>query len=249
MIQFYFKDLQEVPDTPGIYMITNMIDGKRYIGQSIHIRTRLKNHRCRSHYSGDKEYDKVFYRAIRKYGIENFSINILEECEKEKLNEREVYWIKFYDTYNNGYNKTSGGNNNLGDQGEEKHHNHKLTKEDVIDIRTRYNNHERKKEVYELYKDRINFTGFHKIWGGATWKNVMMEVYTEENKKFHLHNTGQVGSSNGKAKLNEEQVYDIRLRRKNGENRNEVYKDYSHLLTKGSFDCVWYYNNWKNIIV
>lgn len=250
MIKKYdFYNLNNIPNTSGIYMITNTINNKSYIGQSIHLRKRLTDHRCRSHYSGDREYNKTFYRSIRKYGIENFTIQILEECDKEFLDERETYWIEFYDTYNNGYNETTGGGSGQQHIKGEKHPNHKLTEKDIIDIRTRYNNHERKKEVYSLYKDRINFTGFHKIWTGTTWKNIMMDVYTEENKKFHLHNTGQSGSSNGKAKLNEKQVYDIRLRKKNGESFDNVYEDYSHLLTKGSFQCVWYNQNWKNIIV
>ena len=46
-----------------------------------------------------------------KYGIENFSFEVIEECEKEKLNDREIYWISFYNSNNknNGYNLTNGG--------------------------------------------------------------------------------------------------------------------------------------------
>ena len=69
---------------------------------------------------------------------------------------------------------TAGGEDNQGDS----HPRHKLTKEDVIDIRTRYDNLERKKEVYQLYKDRIGESGFSKIWKGNTWTSIMMEVYT-----------------------------------------------------------------------
>lgn len=108
---------------------------------------------------------------------------------------------------------TTGGEDNIGDS----HPNHKLTEKDIIDIRIRYNNLQRKKEVYEIYKDRIGETGFGKIWKGETWKHIMPEVYTPENKEFHLHNTGNKGSSNGRSRLTEEDVYNIRLRRKNGE--------------------------------
>lgn len=63
-----------------------------------------------------------------------------------------------------------------------------------------------------------------------------MEVYTEENKIFHKHNTGQKGSQNGRSKLTEEDVLAIRLRRKNGEKQSEVYEDYKYTgITKGSF--------------
>lgn len=77
----------------------------------------------------------------------------------------------------------------------------------------------------------------------------MPEVYTEENKLFHKNNTGNSGSSNGRARLTEEDVKNIRLRRKQGENIKTVYQDYKDKLTYGSFSNVWTYQNWKNIIV
>jgi hypothetical protein len=161
------------------------------------------------------------------------------------LSEKEIYYIEYFDTYHNGYNMTKGGENNIG----ESHPRHKLTEEDVIDIRTRYDNLERRKEVYELYKDRIGDSGFSKIWKGETWKNIKMEVYTPENKKFHLHNIANKGSENGRARLTEDEVRTIRLRRKNGEKCSKVYEDYKDNLTQGSFKNVWTYQNWKNIVV
>lgn len=140
---------------------------------------------------------------------------------------------------------TVGGEDNRG----ESHPKHKLTQTDVEDIRTRYDNLERRYEVYEIYKHRIGESGFSKIWKGETWKHVMPEVYTEENKKFHLHNTANKGSKNGRACLTEEDVYNIRLRRKNGEKIRKVYEDYKDKLTYGSFANVWTYQNWKNIVV
>ena len=77
----------------------------------------------------------------------------------------------------------------------------------------------------------------------------MPEVYTEENKNFHKHNTSNCGSSNGRSRLNEQEVYEIRIRRKNGEKLMDVYQDYSDKLTYKSFTNVWTYQNWKNIIV
>lgn len=85
----------------GIYKITNRINGKSYIGQSINIEKRFKQH-C----TGDKQLiDKV----ISKYGKENFTFEILEECSIEKLDEREIKWISFYDSFKHGYNLTTGG--------------------------------------------------------------------------------------------------------------------------------------------
>ena len=59
---------------------------------------------------------------------------------------------------------TAGGEDNQG----ESHPSHKLTESDVLDIRIRYDNLERRQEVYELYKDRIGESGFSKIWKGET---------------------------------------------------------------------------------
>lgn len=94
----------------GIYKIENLINAKKYIGQSICITDRWKQHRVDGFNPNSKVYDRPLYRSFRKYGLKNFSFEILELCDSEKLNEREVYWIKFYDSFNNGYNLTPGGN-------------------------------------------------------------------------------------------------------------------------------------------
>ena len=161
------------------------------------------------------------------------------------MSEKEKFYIAKYDTFYNGYNMTAGGEDNQG----ESHPGHKLLQADIIDIRTRYDNLERRKDVYDLYKNRIGESGFSKIWKGETWKTIMMEVYTPENKLYHLHDTANKGSSNGRARLTEEDVKQIRLRRKNGEQLKEVYKDYQDKITKGSFTNIWTYQNWKNIVV
>ena len=227
----------------GIYKITNQLNNHSYIGLSTKVEERWKYHQ--SPYNQQRESYKSLYKAFEKYGIKNFTFEILEECSIQELGEKEKYYIAKYDTYKNGYNMTTGGENNVGSA----HPNHKLTDEDIINIRIRYNNLERRKEVYELYKDRIGESGFGKIWKGESWQHIMPEVYTLENKEFHLHNTGNKGSSNGRSRLTEEDVRNIRIRRKNGEQLKDVYEDYKDKLTKGSFTNVWSYQNWKDIVV
>ena len=230
----------------GIYQIKNMVNGKTYVGQSNDISRRWDQHLSASEW--ERYSEKPLYKAFLKYGIENFEFSILEECPLEQLNEKEIYWIKKLDSlcHHNGYNINSGGQS----PAEENHPRHKLTKEDVIDIRTRYNNHERCKEVEKLYANKIGHSGFSKIWKGETWKSIMPEVYTIENKKFHRHNTGNVGSSNGRALLTEEDVYNIRIRKKDGETPKEVYKDY--ITTGIQYACflqTWENRNWKHVVV
>ena len=93
----------------GIYKIENLISGKVYIGQSTNIQ-----HRCNSHkleLKKGKHFCKLLQKDWNTYGEENFSFLIIEECEKEKLNDREIYWIKTYGGVNssNVYNEQSGG--------------------------------------------------------------------------------------------------------------------------------------------
>ena len=90
----------------GIYCITNLINGKKYIGQSRNIEKRWKKHRRSINSKNNKTY---LHNAFCKYGLDNFSFEVLEECKVEDLNEKEIYWISFYDTYKNGYNLTLGG--------------------------------------------------------------------------------------------------------------------------------------------
>lgn len=93
----------------GIYKVTNKINNKCYIGQSVDIKSRFQQHESQAYNKKRNSYNFTLYRAIRKYGIKNFSFEIIEECPKEILNEREQYWINYYDSYNNGYNMTIGG--------------------------------------------------------------------------------------------------------------------------------------------
>lgn len=100
----------------GIYKITNLINQKVYIGQSVDIEKRWKTHKTHSLDYYGEDFNCVFYKAIRKYGLENFSFEVIEECSKEELDEKEKYWIKFYNSFLgfencNGYNMTLGGNN------------------------------------------------------------------------------------------------------------------------------------------
>lgn len=92
-----------------IYKITNNINGKIYIGQT---KTSI-NRRFVSHKSAARRgINYILYKAIRKYGQENFKIELIEEVENNLANEREMFWIAEYNSTNNkfGYNSSIGGN-------------------------------------------------------------------------------------------------------------------------------------------
>lgn len=91
----------------GIYKITNLETGQAYIGQSLNIRERLRTH-IKAGLGIDSSANR-FYTAMKEIGPENFSYEVLEKCDKEQLNERERYWIDFYDAIGFGYNETKGG--------------------------------------------------------------------------------------------------------------------------------------------
>ena len=91
-----------------VYKITNDINNKVYVGLTFSaIENRWKTHlhdknawSCRN---------RPLYRAMNKYGVEHFHIEEIEECDNSIVNEREQYWIEYYNSYHNGYNATLGG--------------------------------------------------------------------------------------------------------------------------------------------
>jgi len=91
-----------------IYKWTNKINNKSYIGQTCNEESRKFDHlypRVKSH----------FHSAILKYGADNFNYTVLEyNIPEYDLSDREIYWINFYDSYNNGYNMTMGGEGTRG---------------------------------------------------------------------------------------------------------------------------------------
>ena len=98
----------------GIYKITNKINGHCYIGQSICIEKRWKDHRIAAFNTNDPSYDYPLYRAFRKYGIDNFVWEVLEQVENTSLDEKEIYYISLYNSFENGYNQTPGGSSGGG---------------------------------------------------------------------------------------------------------------------------------------
>lgn len=160
----------------GIYKITNNINGKIYIGQSVDIERRLKEHKRRE----EQQIDQ----AIQKYGIDNFSFDILEECDSDLLNEREEYWTKQYNsTIPNGYNIGVVKSNAIG----ENNGMSKLTDDDIIIIRECYKNKtfNSAAELARQLFPNMNPDYLSEIFYGKKWTHLKMEVYTDELKTYY----------------------------------------------------------------
>jgi len=88
-----------------IYIFKNLLNNKVYVGQTNNP-TKRKYEHMKNVQDGHKG---ILYYSIRKHGEENFLFEVIEECNDHESNEREMFWIKHYDSFENGYNLTTGG--------------------------------------------------------------------------------------------------------------------------------------------
>lgn len=210
----------------GIYKILNKVNGKFYIGQSNDIERRWKEHCSPSRY---KISNIPLEWAIHKYGKDSFSLEVLQECSLEQLNDLETYWIKKTEAVQKGYNCNTGGN--TGVQGEQ-NPNSKLSESDVYFIRKCYN--ERiitQKEAYEVVKDKVSFGTFQAVWQGKSWPNIMPEVYTDKNKEYYSKKAGIKVMS----RLSDEQIMSLRKKYADGFTAKQLYCDYADKMSYQSF--------------
>lgn len=212
--------------TKGIYKIENLINNKCYIGKSSDIEKRWQYHKNRMNDS--REFNKPLYKAFRKYGIDNFSFEIIEPLEENYdicSNERERYWIKYYNSYGNtGYNATHGGDGGQTVLDPRKKYG-KLTTEEVIYLRKRYAEGKYPKSyIWKVeFKNKISERGFEAIWLGQKAREVMPEVFTEENKKKQLIlSRAYEGVLRRRVSLAEKNK--IKERINNGESANQIWR-------------------------
>lgn len=192
-----------------IYKI-NFSNGKVYIGQTNDFTARRNQHLS----DAKMNVDYKIYRAMRKYNTTKDDFEIIESNidSQDLANEREIYWIAFYDSYHNGYNSTPGGQTGSYCLGEKSHF-AKLSEEDVINIRRiRYTKKYQRSEIWELYKKQISESAFGKVWNYESWKHILPELNTEELRTFYRQlRKNAKGDKNGRSKFTNEEVYELRV--------------------------------------
>lgn len=95
-----------------IYKITNTVNGKVYIGQTRYtVEWRWHTHLYATYNEIAGDHNTLLHKAIRKYGIDAFLVETIDECDSSELNDKEIFWIKHFNSYDSdyGYNMTLGG--------------------------------------------------------------------------------------------------------------------------------------------
>lgn len=221
-----------------VYKIINKTDGKFYFGSTKNLEKRIDVHF--NPLSGSERQHNNLHKDIEKLGKENFIVEIV--CEtSDDIEAARIEGAMIRDNTDNVlcYNIANGSSGRR-----------VFYDSEIIFIRKLYEMCEMiGSEVYEKYfYDKVTPRAFSKVWNGETFKDIYYHVYTEDNKSYHASKSRSLaGAKNGMAILTEEDVRNIRQKRKDGLSRIDVYEEYSNLLTRGSFECVWYYSNWKHI--
>lgn len=174
-----------------IYEYVNKINGKRYIGQTNDIENRKRGHKSAAYNKKDHCYNLPFYKAIRKYGLENFDFYILEaDLTNEQANEREQFWIKNKKTLisENGYNIALGGGGYKRDKlnwEERIKLSKKFSEEEIFDIQKRLIKGEDYQDILDFYSPRLKKTFLSNINNGYNFKNLEFDYPLKKKSAFN----------------------------------------------------------------
>lgn len=221
----------------GIYLITNNLNNKKYVGQSINIKIRWQQHR--NSYLTHKETCPKLYNAFKKYGIENFTFSILEEVKNnEELNKKEEFWILKLDTINSGYNTVLPQNVFRGDE----NYQARLNENQIKNIWNELKNSSR--TILEIAKEyQVAYSTIYRINRGEIRFNSLIDYPI---RKDNLE--ARPGSQNGRSMITEKEVLKIRQRYVN-ETVDNIYQDYKNIYSYSGFKKIVQGVTFKNVPV
>ena len=229
----------------GIYKFTNKENGKVYIGQSVNVERRIQSHYWPSHAEQRTPFDKILQAHSNL-----FTYEIVEECSADLLDEREQYWIEYYNSYYDGYNCTLGGKGARG----ETHSKATLTNEEVLQIIKLLEEGElNNTEIANLFnstRERIRAINENKCW--CHLHNYKNNIRNESLATKGIKRNG-CGPQTGNTILTESQVKEIiKLLEKGQLNSEQIAKQYNVQanLIKNINQCkTWtYLHNYKKNI-
>ena len=245
-----------------IYAITNARDCKKYIGQSVNIQKRWNEHR---HALEQNKHFNIHLQRAWNRG-DRFEFSVIEECGEEKLNEREIYWIAYYNTIDTqfGYNLCAGGNSTTGrvcteetrKKISESNRGRKVSAETVKKRTATFKKNMEDPAYREKHHKKMSDIGKKR---GSPWnkgrspsaevrKKVSEKLkgrYVSEEHKEKLRALYS-GSNSLSAKLTEQDVVQIRLRFLSGERQCDIHKDYPQITTQTLYDIV-RNRRWKSV--
>ena len=168
-------------ETKFIYVYTNKINGHQYVGQTNNLRKRFNGHKSDSYNKNSTSYNYPLHSAIRKYGLENFTFEVLESgLTPEEANEREKYWIKENKSHisQGGYNITFGGEGIIKEKltwEELKEKGKIFTGEEIELIQSKLIQGEKYDDIIEYFKPRLSRTFLSNINNGVNYKNPSLD--------------------------------------------------------------------------
>lgn len=223
-------------------------NGKVYIGQTYHYHQRIKEH-----LNEMKHSDYKLYRAMRKYNINENNFSIVEEniLTQKDADNKEIYYINLYDSYNNGYNSTLGGHAATITKIGEEHPKAILNDNELLELRKiRYSMKYTFGEVYDMYKNKMSKSGFSKYWHYYTRPEIGEEYNTDEVNKFYKSDrrTRRGILHANSRNLSDEEVLNIRIRYfVNGEKEDDIFKKYKHLYSKSGFNKILFGQSYMHV--
>lgn len=203
----------------GIYKIIDKRNNKIYIGRAVDLNNRKWKHFCflypekYSKTSLEAEWNMPIHQAmIKSHNKNDFTFEVLEECDKELLDQREQYYIAYYNSMiPNGYNKTKGGSTFSHSQGKN-HYHHIISQKEANQIKKYLQQGLSVKEI-QKFIPRATIGIISSINNGYSWKDNNI-IYP-------------ISSLNGVKKFSNADVIDMRTMRKEGVSVTEIAKKYN----------------------